>query len=370
MREVEGKGVDRLGQGLDRHPDLDRQDAFVDRSRGVRHGHGGAGELTRPPVDHDRDVPELRFDRVTLGRLRKVGDELEGVEARVACLVEGHADRRAFGLRVGGTREGPVVGFDRLAECHPDRELALVVTLVRMQLRAGCVAGHPQPVCDAQPAVVRDAVALRGVEPVVLQPQPIQPEIPPDGEQDHVAFHGRSVVELDHVRPVVARPGARSLRAGAGPDRDAVAHEGFRERLCVPRVVGRQDARPGLADRGRHAEAGKDLGELHARRSAAEHQQRPRQLPRQGRLVVRPRPGIGEAVDRRHLRTGPGRDDDVVGVERHDPVGAVHLDLAPADDPGRAAERLGAGLSKRLDMAGVVRFRGVRGAVDHVVAPG
>ena len=95
------------------------------------------------PVDDDRDVAEFGLHGVALGRLREVGDELEGIEARVARLVERHADRGRLGIRVGSARQRAVVRFDRFAECHPDGELTLVVTLVGVQLRAGRVAGHP-----------------------------------------------------------------------------------------------------------------------------------------------------------------------------------------------------------------------------------
>ena len=158
MRDVDGKAWIVSARVDDRHPGLDRQDALVDGGRRVGHGQRRADQLPRASVDDDRDVAEFGLHGVTLGGLREVGDELERIEAGLARLVERQPDRGRLGIRVRRPGKGAVVGFDRLAERHPDRELALVVTLVGVQLRAGRVAGHPQPVRHAQPAVVRDAV--------------------------------------------------------------------------------------------------------------------------------------------------------------------------------------------------------------------
>ena len=64
------------------------------------------------------------------------------------------------------------------------------------------------PSAIAQPAVAREREAAARVDPVVLEPEVVERERPPDGEQDRVALGGRPVVEVDHVRAV---------RAGAGP---------------------------------------------------------------------------------------------------------------------------------------------------------
>ena len=225
MREVDGKAwivSARVSTGT--RALIARTHSWI-AAEASGHGHGGPGQLARAPVDDDRDVAEFGLHGVALGRLREVGDELERVEARVARLVERHADRGRLGVRVGRARQRAVVGFDRFAERHPDRELALVVTLVGVQLRAGRVAGHPQPVRHAQPAVVRDAVPLRGVEPVVLEAEVLQPEVAPDRQQDHVPFDRRSVVELDDVGAIGTLTGACPLRPRARPQDHAVAEQ-------------------------------------------------------------------------------------------------------------------------------------------------
>ena len=88
-------------------------------------------------------MAEFGLDGESLGGLREIGDELECIEAGLARLVERQPDRGGLGIRVRGARQRAIVGFDRFAECHPDRELTLVVTLVGVQLGARRVAGHP-----------------------------------------------------------------------------------------------------------------------------------------------------------------------------------------------------------------------------------
>ena len=56
-------------------------------------------------------------------------------------------------------------------ERHPDRQLALVVGLVRVELRAGRITDHPQPVGDAQPPIARERRPSGRVDAVVLEPE-------------------------------------------------------------------------------------------------------------------------------------------------------------------------------------------------------
>ena len=102
--------MDRLGQDVDRDVRLDRQDALVDRGRGVRAGHRRPDELAGRAVHDDRDVADRGLDGVAPGARREVGHELEGVQAGVARLVEGESDGGRLGIRVGGARQGAVVG--------------------------------------------------------------------------------------------------------------------------------------------------------------------------------------------------------------------------------------------------------------------
>ena len=88
MRDVDGKAWIVSARTSIVHVRPDRDDAFVDRRRGVRAGHRGADELARRPVDHDRHVAERGLDRVALGARREVGDELERVDAGLARRLE------------------------------------------------------------------------------------------------------------------------------------------------------------------------------------------------------------------------------------------------------------------------------------------
>ncbi len=92
--------MDRLGEHVDGHVRLDRQHALVDGGGRVRAGHRRADELTGRSIDHDRDVPERRFDGVAAAALREVGHELECVEAGLLRRLDGHPDERRLGIRV------------------------------------------------------------------------------------------------------------------------------------------------------------------------------------------------------------------------------------------------------------------------------
>jgi hypothetical protein len=81
-----------------------------------------------------------------------------------------------------------------------------------VQLWAGRVADDPQPVADAQPPVARERRSAGGVDAVVLEPEVLEREAAPDGEQDGVALRGRAVVELDDVGAVRARAGRPRAR--------------------------------------------------------------------------------------------------------------------------------------------------------------
>jgi len=132
-------------------------------------------------------------------------------------------------------------------------------------------------------------------------------------------------------------------------------------------MVGRREAIARLDDGHGDAESGIHLGELTARRAAAEHEEAPRQLAGQGRLAVRP---VGDRVEsrhRRHLRSGADGDHDVSTVDHVDGVVVAHLDVAALGDSCLAAIRDGTDVLERLLVRGVIRLLGVDGAVHHEV---
>ena len=230
---------------------------------------------------------------------------------RSSASCEGQPDRRSLGLGVGRPGQRAVVGHHRLAERHADRDLALVVRLVGVQLRSRRVADDPQAVGQPQPPVARERRPPGRVDAVVLEPQVVERERAPDREQDDMALGGRAVVEVDDVGAVLARRGPRSERPDAGPDRHAVGLERGAQDLGIARVVGRREARPGLDDRRRDAETGIDLGQLAAGRAATEDDQAARQLAGQRRLLVGPGDDLVEPLDGRPLGDRADGDDDV-----------------------------------------------------------
>jgi hypothetical protein len=227
--------------------------------------------------------------------------------------------------------------MDVEAHRHPDRELALVVGLVGVELGPGRIADDPQPVGDVEPAVPREREPAARVDPVVLETEVVEGERAADGEQDGVALGGGPVVEVDDIRPVRALAGPCRDRPDAEPDVDAVAPQELLDRLGVAGMLGRHQPAARLDDRHRDAEPDVDLRQLAACRPAAEDEQALRQLASEGRLAVRPDPDAVEAGQRRPARLRPDGHDH---VRRLDLVGlgvVADLDAAAADDPGAAA---------------------------------
>ncbi len=202
----------------------------------------------------------------------------------------------------------------------------------------------------------------------MLEPEVLEREDAPDREQDRVAFGGGAVVEVDHVGPVLAASGPGRGGPDAEPDVDAVPAEKRRDDLGVPGVLGRHEPVARLDDGDRDAEAGVDLGELAARRTAAEDEQALRQLTGQGRLAIGPRPDGVEPGQRRNLRPRADGHDDVLAADLVGPVVVPDLDPSAPDDPRRAAEADGSHVLEPLDVRCVVRLLGARRPVDHVVA--
>ena len=172
----------------------------------------------------------------------------------------------------------------------------------------------------------------------MLEAEALQPEIAPDGQQDHVPLDRRSIVELDDMGASGTLTGSRPLRPRARPQDHAVAEQCRGNRFRIADVVGWEDPRARLANRRRDAEPSKHLRQLDAGRPAAEDKQRAWQLAGERCLAVRPRLRLSKTVDRRDLGRGSCRDDDVVAFEGHGPVRAVHLDAAFSDDPSGATE--------------------------------
>ena len=203
----------------------------------------------------------------------------------------------------------------------------------------------------------------------MLEAELVERECPTDRQQDGVALRSRSVVEVDHVRAVGAasRPGRG--RPDAEADVDSIAPEQLGDNLRVARMLGRHQPITGLDDRDRDAESNVDLGELAAGRATAEDDEAPRQLAGERRLSVRPRPDRVEPGQRRDLGRRSDRDHHLPPGDLVGPVVVADLDPAATDDARGPAVAHRARLLEPLEVGGVVRLFGVRGPVDHVVAP-
>ncbi len=366
------EGVDRVGEDVDRDPGPDRQHAFVDRRRGVGAGHRGADELARRAVDDDRHVAELGLDRVAPRARGEVGDQLERVEPGVDRAVEGQPDRRRLGVRVGRARQGPVVGPDRLAERHPDRQLALVVALVGVQLRAGRVADDPQPVGDPQPPVARERRPARRVDAVVLEPEVVDRE---RRGRPRAGSRGprRSIPSSRSMTCAPSVPAPARARSARTPVRTVTPSRSSAARMT-------SELRGWSVGASRGPDWTIVVGTPNRTYTWASSQpvgppprtsRLARQLAGERRLAIGPAPGSC-----RGRRSAARFDSEPTATTTFVPVelvrGVVMADRDPpaADDRAAAAVGHGAGLAQPLEVARVVGLGGVGGSIDHVVARG
>ena len=273
----------------------------MDRRRRVRAGHRRADHLARRPVERrpsrGRSSPRPRSPSPS----SRSPPRTRPRRCRPPGLVEGQPDRRRLGVGVGRPGQGPIVGPDVEAHRHPDRDLALVVALVGVQLRPGRIADHPQPVGDR--AADRRAGTRSGRSCPARSARgrgrragtPARPRAGSRGPRRSSHRRGRS-------RP--RRPSRRRPRAPTAPDpepdrRRRRGGAAGRPTSAVARVLGRHQAVAGLDDRRRDPEPGVDLGELAAGRTAAEDDAgsaaaRGRVSPRgSSRPGCRPGPRIG-----------------------------------------------------------------------------
>ena len=204
-------------------------------------------------IDFDRDVPDFRFiDGIALRGLRVSATNSNASRPRSSALEVVTPPRRLLGS-VGRPGQRAVVGHHGLAERHPDRDLALVVGLVGVQLGSRRVADDPQAVRHAQPPVARERRPPGRVDAVVLEPEILDRERAPDREQDDMTLGGRAVIELDDVGAVLpgrcprprAVPGRRS-----GPSRRRPRAWRAGPRNCAGGRSARGGARTGRSSSG------------------------------------------------------------------------------------------------------------------------
>jgi hypothetical protein len=112
------------------------------------------------------------------------------------------------------------------------------VALVRVQLRAGGIADHPQAVRDPEPPVAGQRGSLARVEPVVFEPEILEGKGASDRQEDRVALRRGSVVQVDHVGAIRARSRSRRDSPDAEPDVDAVASQELGHHGRVARMLG------------------------------------------------------------------------------------------------------------------------------------
>ena len=243
--------------------------------------------------------PERRLDAVAAARSSRSRPRARRrrVPASRAPL-ERHADERRLRIGVGRAWQRAVVGRDVLAERHPDGQLALVVRLVGVQLRAGRRrrrrTGRPRRAAGRRAGTAASGPTCRGRSAPARGPRA-----------------GTSRPTARRITcPSAVEPSSRSMTCA--PSRPAPA------RACTARTPVRtvtpsrfeRLARSTSELRGWSVGAsrgpdwtivvgtpkrGVDLGQFAAGRAAAQDQQAARQLAGQRRLLVGPRLRLGEA---------------------------------------------------------------------------
>ena len=206
-------------------------------------------------------------------------------------------------------------------------------------------------------------VRARGFTPTVSRPEPVERQVPADGQQDLVALRGVSCRQLHGVGAAALRR-SHGRGAHAEPEADTVTLEPFREQRGRAWMLAIVDARAWVDERGPDAVSGVDLGQLHAGRPSTEDHQGSRQLAGRGALDVGPGLRVCEAGE--VLRNAADR------ADRQHHRSCLQCSVADPHPPGagksgRASEHGRARALERLHMARVVGLIRLR-SVDHVIA--
>ena len=344
-----GEGLDRVAEHHERDVRADGQRRLLQPLARLRPDRVGAGQ----PLA----VAEQGQEPGGLGVGVRVGGGLGHVRQRRggAVPVLGHADRRGLRIRVGHPRDGLVVGRTPVARDVLGHHVAFVLAHVGERPDAGDVADRPQPLARAQVLVDPEAAGI-GLDADRLQADPVHTRPSAGRHEEPVAAQLVTPVEGEDELCAVAAGGD-----GVPPEHqlDAVAAQGFPERVTERFGLARQHPLGRLDDHGLAAEAAHDLGQLDARRPAAQHQQPPRHLLHARRLAGAPHAvELTQAGHRRHDRVRAGRHDDVVRGVLH----AADLDGAGARQLALAAQQRDAVVGQPALLTGV-------GVVRHHVVP-
>ena len=216
------------------------------------------------------------------------------------------------------------------AEHVVDRDSGLVLRDRRELVSGRHIAGGPDAVRGgAEPVVHHDPTAL------VLDPGPVELELldvrcAPGCQQDLLDLELVSTDGRDDRAALAPDP----LDGRPGPDVDVFVLERGRQLGDRVRVRSRGKAVGCLDDGHLRAEAREDLRQLEADGPAADDQQRLGELGQLERRDVVEPAGLVQALDRRHSRARPGRDQDALGRQ----PSPVHLDRLRVDERARPVE--------------------------------
>ncbi|CUR54725.1 hypothetical protein NOCA2210075 [metagenome] len=302
---------------------------------------GGAHHDPSVGVDDELDQPVGPSDPAARGG-GQLGAARGDAQSGVACLLLGQSYRAHLGIGERDARDRTVVGpRPVLVEEITGRDRRLVHRDVGERPLAHDVPDRPEPVARAHPLVGLDGSGLR-VEPHRLQPHVGQVRTSPGRHQELVGADGL-LAQRDAERAL----GVRHRRdRHAGQHLDALAREGGCDQRAGLGLLRCEDAVRNLEQRHPDPEPAHGLGQLRADRSAADHDQRRRQLAHLDDVAVGPVRRVGQPVDRGYAGLGARvqHDSPTRGVRR-----AVDLDLAWTDQPAVTAHEADPGLLEPLD---------------------
>ena len=259
----------------------------------------------------------------------------------VACVWPTAATCGSVNTTRGARRPSSSCSRDRrVAQDVVGRDAGLVLALVGEQHAAVAVADRVEPGALGVAQVRVDLAPARRREADGLQPEPCRPRPAADRDEQLVAVARACRPPGPRARRAPSRVDARDLRVAADVDAvrdEPVLHRGGRRR--APRAGGCGGRPRGASRRCRASPT-----PARARRRPApapRTSRRPGAVLRGRRRAVRPRPRLGEPVDRRQRRVrargehdGAVGDQDVV-ADAHAPLAVEHRLPAHERDPAR-----------------------------------
>ena len=276
--------------------------------------------------------------RRSLGHLGQAGRGTElGFQRANGCRLR---------VRENDARDGLVVGFPSLAENVRSNDARLIFPNVSELPDAVAIADGPQTLARAQAFINRNST-LAGFDADSVQPNPLDARTPSGSDEQPIAIHLPSIIQLYGVDLTLLTHGARMH---AERDLDTVTTQCFGECFAERLRLAGEQVRVAFNEHHITAEPTNGLRHLDADWSASEHDQPTRNSLHCCRFAAGPDPL--EAAEPGHwwndrLRTRC--ENNVLCVV----TSAIDLDRASSREPRASANQVDAMVRKPAFLAGV-----------------